>query len=247
MLAPGFGHDPDDQERDHQPGCLLHRHGQPQQHRAAPGGPPPRGRKPVPADGGSDQQRNEEEIGHPADRVADVDVQAGHDGRERGQSPRQHREQDDDPERPGADVHPHGRLGRDAQGQQRHIGLERQGRVGQVRDRLPGELEGVAVRGDVKQREGRRHGVQVGIEAVHGQLRRVLIEGDLVRAVVRGDEHLEIAPQGQRRQHRDEDGPVSLALPAGPHRLIGQPRGNDRQQAGQPEHHHGDGQPRAEG
>jgi hypothetical protein len=46
----------------------------------------------------------------------------------------------------------------------------------------------------VEQREGGSHGVQVRIDAMQGQLRRVLVESDLVSAVVRRDKDLEVTP-----------------------------------------------------
>ena len=61
---------------------------------------------------------------------------------------------------------------------------------------MPGDQEGVPVRRDVEEREGRGHGVQVRVDAVQRQLGRVLVERDLVGAVVRGEVYLEVSPDG---------------------------------------------------
>ena len=206
---------------------------------ARPAGP----REPVPARGRADQQRHEQEVGNAADRVPGEHVEADHDGRERRQLPRQHRVEDHRAERPGRDVGPDRGPGRDARRQQRQVLLEGERRVGQLGDRLAVQQEGVAVRRDVEKREGRGHGVQVRVDPVQCQLGRVLVEGDLVGAVVGGDVELETTPHGQGGDDRGQDGQVDLALAAAGQRARGQPGRDDGQQPGQAHQHDRDGQP----
>ena len=67
---------------------------------------------------------------------------------------------------------------------------------------------------------------------MQGQLRRVLVEGNLVGCVVRGDEDLEIAPQRQRDQDGEKRGPADLVPAPAPEHRIGEPCRDDDKQAG---------------
>ena len=124
--APGLQHDSRDDERGHKPGSLLDRHGKPHEDRPPPGGQAPGGGESIPAHRGAHEQRHEQAVGHPAGRVADVDVHAGHHRRQGCQVPRQHGVEDHRAERPGGDVDPDGRLGGEPERQQWQVGLEGQ-------------------------------------------------------------------------------------------------------------------------
>jgi len=89
--------------------------------------------------------------------------------------------------------------------------------------------------------------MQVRVDAVQRQLGRVLVEGDLVGAVVRGDVDLEVAPDAQGDDHRGQDDQVDPAQAADGQCAPGNPGRHHGQQTGQAHDRDRDSHPRPEG